>query len=105
PVQILLNNFLCDMPALAIASDAVDDEMVKKPRSWNIAYIRRFMFVFGMQSSFFDFATFAVLLYVFRTSQAFFRTAWFMESVLTQLLIFFIIRTAQPFFKSRPSVY
>jgi Mg2+-importing ATPase len=105
PVQILLNNFLCDLPALAITSDSVDAELVKKPKSWDTNYIKRFMLVFGLQSSFFDFTTFGLLLYVFHVDPAHFRTAWFMESLLTQLLIFFIIRTAQPFYKSRPSRY
>jgi P-type Mg2+ transporter len=105
PIQILLNNFLSDLPALAIASDKVDAELMLQPRRWNIAYIRRFMIVFGLQSSLFDFLTFGLLLYVFHATPAYFRTGWFMESLLTEILILQIIRTQRPFFKSRPSVY
>jgi P-type Mg2+ transporter len=105
PVQILLNNFLSDLPAIAIASDKVDEELVTSPRKWNMPYIWRFMIVFGLQSSIFDFATFGLLLYVFHASPERFRTAWFMESLLTEILILLIIRTRRPFFKSKPSRY
>jgi P-type Mg2+ transporter len=105
PVQILLNNFLSDLPAITIASDKVDDELVTAPRKWDMAYIWRFMIVFGLLSSIFDFATFGLLLYVFHASPEIFRTAWFMESLLTEILILIIIRTQRPFFKSRPSKY
>ena len=105
PVQILLNNFLSDLPAIAIASDHVDEELVKKPRKWDMAYIWRFMIVFGLQSSLFDFATFGLLLYVFHASPEEFRTAWFMESLLTEIIILLIIRSPKTFFKSRPSRY
>lgn len=103
PVQILLNNFLSDVPALAIASDKVDEELLAKPRRWNIKYIRRFMIVFGLQSSLFDFVTFVLLLYVFHASPAVFRSGWFMESLLTEILILLIIRTQRPLFRSMPS--
>lgn len=105
PVQILLNNFLSDLPAISIASDNVDKELLGKPCHWNIQYIKRFMIVFGLQSSLFDFATFALLLYVFNTAPDEFRTAWFMESLLTEILILLIIRTYRTFFKSKPSKY
>ena len=105
PIQILLNNFLSDMPAIAITSDKVDDELVTAPRKWNISYIWRFMIVFGLQSSLFDFATFGLLYYVFQASPEEFRTAWFMESLLTEILILLVIRTQRPFYRSRPSVY
>jgi P-type Mg2+ transporter len=105
PVQILLNNFLSDVPALAIASDNVDEESVIKPGQWNMHYIWRFMIVFGLQSSLFDFALFGLLYYVFRASTTEFRTAWFMESLLTEILILLIIRSGRTFFKSRPSKY
>ena len=105
PVQILLNNLLSDLPAIAIASDKVDEELVKEPRKWNMSYIWRFMIVFGLQSSIFDFATFGLLYYVFHASPQEFRTAWFMESLLTEILILLIIRTQRPFLKSRPSKY
>ena len=105
PIQILLNNFLSDLPAIAIASDTVDEELVVKPRKWNMHYIWRFMILFGLQSSFFDFATFGLLFYVFHASPGEFRTAWFMESLLTEILILLVIRTQRPFFKSQPSRY
>lgn len=105
PIQVLLNNFLSDIPALAIASDKVDKEFLEKPRRWDMKYIRRFMVVFGLQSSVFDFLTFAVLLYILHVSPAIFRTGWFLESVLTQIFILLVIRTRYPLIKSRPSNY
>jgi len=105
PVQILLNNFLGDLPAIAISSDKVDDELTTKPRKWNMRYIWRFMIVFGLQSSIFDFATFGLLYYVFHASVKEFRTAWFMESLLTEILILLILRTRRPFLRSKPSKY
>lgn len=105
PAQILLNNFLSDFPALAIASDKVDEEFMKKPRRWDMKYIKRFMIIFGLQSSVFDFLTFGLLLYVFHAAPDEFRTGWFMESLLTEILILLVIRTQRPFFKSKPSKY
>jgi Mg2+-importing ATPase len=105
PVQILLNNFLSDLPAIAIASDKVDKELVTKPRKWNINYIRRFMIIFGLQSSLFDFITFGLLYYFFHASPQIFRTAWFMESLLSEIIILLILRTRHLFFKSKPSKY
>ena len=105
PVQILLNNFLSDLPAIAIASDNVDKELVIKPRKWNIKYIRRFMIVFGLQSSLFDFATFGLLYFYFDAKEEIFRTGWFMESLLSEILILIVLRTRYLFFKSKPSRY
>jgi P-type Mg2+ transporter len=105
PTQILLNNFLSDIPALTIASDKVDDELIARPCRWDIRYIKRFMIIFGLQSSLFDFLTFAALLFVFHAGPDAFRTGWFMESLLTEILILLVIRTHRPFFKSRPSKY
>ena len=105
PVQILLNNFLSDLPAITIASDKVDDELVHEPKKWNISNIRRFMVVFGLQSSVFDFATFGLLYYYFHATVKEFRTAWFIESLLTEILILLVIRTRRPFLKSKPSAY
>lgn len=105
PVQILLNNFLSDLPAIAIASDNVDKELVVKPRKWNIKYIRHFMFVFGLQSSLFDFMTFGVLYYYFHAKPQTFRTAWFMESLFSEILILIVLRTRHLFFRSKPSKY
>ncbi|HNL37950.1 MAG TPA: magnesium-translocating P-type ATPase [Saprospiraceae bacterium] len=103
PKQVLLLNFLSDIPALFIASDKVDPEMLEKPKQWNIALIRRFMFVFGAQSSLFDYLTFAALLLLFHVQESAFQTAWFVESVITEVLILLVIRTMRRAWKSRPS--
>jgi Mg2+-importing ATPase len=105
PVQILLNNFLSDLPSIAIASDNVDKELVVKERNWDIKNIRRFMVVFGLQSSLFDFITFGILFYYFHAKEELFRTGWFMESLLSQILILQVLRTRHIFFKSKPSKY
>lgn len=105
PKQILLNNFLSDFPAMTIASDSVDEEMLRRPRQWDMKLIKNFMMVFGFQSSLFDFITFASLLWWFRAPEDAFRTGWFTESLLTELFILLIIRTVRPFFKSRPGKY
>jgi Mg2+-importing ATPase len=101
--QILLNNFLSDIPSLAIAGDNVDADQLRRPRHWDIHFIRRFMVSFGLVSSVFDFATFAFLLFVAHAAAATFQTAWFVESVLTQLAILFIVRTHMRPWNSRPS--
>lgn len=100
--QILLNNFLSDIPGAAIASDNVDPEAVQRPRRWNMVFIRDFMVLFGLVSSVFDFLAFALLLYVFRASPEEFRTGWFIESLLTELVIALVVRTRRVFFRSRP---
>ena len=100
--QILLNNFLSDIPALTIASDNVDIEMVEKPRRWNTRFIRNYMVLFGLVSSIFDFLTFGTLLYLFRATPDEFRTGWFIESLLTELVIALVVRTRHLFFRSRP---
>jgi Mg2+-importing ATPase len=100
--QILLNNFLSDIPAVGIAGDSVDRELVERPRRWNIRFIGRFMVEFGLLSSVFDVLTFGVLLWTFHASVEVFRTAWFVESLLTELVIALVVRTRRPFFRSRP---
>jgi Mg2+-importing ATPase len=105
PLQILLTNFITDFPAMAIAGDTVDAEMVEKPQRWNTRFIRDFMITFGAVSSAFDYLTFGVLLWVIKASPDQFRTGWFLESVLTELLIMLVIRTRKPFYHSRPSRY
>ena len=100
--QILLNNFLSDVPAVGLADDSVDTELVDRPRRWNIGFIGRYMLEFGMLSSIFDFLTFGVLLGIFRADTATFRTSWFVESLLTELVIALVVRTRRPFFRSRP---
>jgi Mg2+-importing ATPase len=102
PGQILLNNFLSDIPAIGIADDSVDPELVERPRRWDIRFIGRFMIEFGLLSSAFDFLTFAILLAGFRATPDAFRTGWFVESLLTELVIALVVRTRRPFFQSRP---
>lgn len=105
PGQILLNNLLYDTGQLAIPTDHVDNEQLAKPSHWDIGFIRRFMIIFGPLSSVFDFATFGVLLWVFHASEPLFQTGWFVESLATQALVIFAIRTRRiPFFRSHPSV-
>jgi Mg2+-importing ATPase len=103
PKQILFINFLTDLPEMTIASDNVDPVLVQQPHHWNIAFIRRFMAVFGPLSSVFDYLTFAVLMWVFSANAETFRTGWFVESVLSATLVVFAVRTRLPFRHSRPS--
>ena len=100
--QILLENFLSDIPSTTIAGDNVDPEWVAKPRRWNTKLIRNYMVLFGLVSSIFDFLTFGTLLYIFRASPDAFRTGWFVESMLTELVIALVVRTRHLFFRSRP---
>lgn len=102
PKQILLINFMTDLPEMTIAGDEVDDYYVRKPHRWDIGFIRRFMFVFGPISSIFDYLTFALLMWMLRADQAVFHTGWFVESVLSAVLVVFAVRTRGPFFRSRP---
>jgi Mg2+-importing ATPase len=103
PLQILLNNFLYDLAQAPIPSDRVDGAYMRKPKRWDIGFIRRYMMLTGPLSSVFDFATFAVMLWVFEAGPALFRTGWFVESLATQTLVIFVIRTAGPPWRSRPS--
>ncbi len=105
PIQILLTNFLSDLPAIAIAGDRVDPETMLKPRKWNTGLIRNFMLIFGLESSLFDFLTFFALLYVVRASESVFQTGWFLVSVTTEILVLMIIRTHRSIFRSRPGKY
>jgi Mg2+-importing ATPase len=100
--QILLNNFLSDVPAFGLAGDAVDPELTTRPRRWDLRSLRRFMIRFGLLSSLFDFATFGVLLLGFRAAAPEFRTAWFLESLLTELVVALVVRTRRRFYRSRP---
>jgi Mg2+-importing ATPase len=100
--QILLNNFISDIPAVGLADDTVDPELVTRPRRWDVRFIARFMLVFGLVSSVFDFLTFGVLRTVFHAAPPLFRTGWFVESLLTELLVALVVRTRRPFFRSRP---
>lgn len=102
PGQILLNNLLSDIPAVGLADDRVDPELVDRPRRWDIGFIGRFMLVFGVVSSTFDFVTFAVLTRGFHAAPELFRTGWFVESLLTELVIALVVRTRRPFYRSKP---
>lgn len=102
--QILLNNLIYDIAQMVIPTDNIDEEMAESPTHWDIGFIRRFMIIFGPISSIFDFVTFGLMLWVFHAGVAEFQTAWFVESMCTQTLIVFIIRTRRvPFWESRPS--
>jgi Mg2+-importing ATPase len=102
PIQILLNNLLYDVSEIAIPFDEVDQEAIAAPVKWDIKFIERFMLVFGPVSSIFDFITFYALLHLFGAGEALFRTGWFIESITTQVLVVFAIRTRRQFFRSRP---
>jgi Mg2+-importing ATPase len=101
--QILFNNFLSDLPSMAISTDAVDPESVVRPQRWDIVAIRRFMILFGLVSSVFDLLTFALLLFVFNAGQATFQTMWFSISLLTELVVVLVLRTRRTALRSRPS--
>ncbi len=103
PMQILLINFLTDLPEMSIASDNVDQDFINRPHRLDVSFIRRFMLVFGPLSSFFDFLTFGVLIWLARAHQTTFHTGWFIESVLSAGLVVFAVRTKLPFQTSRPS--
>ena len=101
--QILLNNFLSDMPSMAISTDNVDAELAQKAERWNIAEVKRFMIVFGLVSSVFDLVSFAVLMKFYVAGEAEFQTAWFVVSLLTEIAVVFSLRTRMPAYRSRPS--
>ena len=101
--QILLNNFLSDLPLLTVSTDRVDSEILEVPGRWDFPRLLRSMIGFGLLSSLFDGLTFAVLLLVFHVDIATFQTGWFVESLLTELVIVGVMRTKRPFYTSRPS--
>ncbi len=104
PIQIILNNFIYDFSQITIPSDKVDKEYTVKPKRWNIAFIKKFMLIFGPLSSLFDILTFLLLWLVLKTSEAGFHTGWFIESLATQTLIIHFIRTKRiPFLQSTAS--
>ncbi len=105
PKQILLTNLLTDFPEMAIATDRVDNISVSKPQRWNIKLIQRFMIVFGLLSSVYDYLTFGVLLFLMKENEKVFQTGWFTESVISATLIVLVVRTRLPFFKSLPGKY
>ncbi|KQW29049.1 magnesium-translocating P-type ATPase [Rhizobium sp. Root274] len=101
--QILLNNFLSDFPSIAISSDNVDEEDLARPQRWSITEIQRFMIVFGLISSLFDLITFTVLLKIFHAGEQSFQTAWFVISLMTELLVVLVLRSRKPLGKTSPS--
>jgi Mg2+-importing ATPase len=104
--QILLNNLLYDLSESTIPTDNVDEEYIQKPKKLDISYIRRFMLIFGPVSSIFDFLTFFLLLVLLKATVPVFQTAWFVESLATQTLVVFVLRTRKtPFYKSKPGKY
>ncbi len=105
PKQILLTNLLTDLPEMSIAGDRVDPEFVERPHRWDLGFIRKFMVVFGVLSSVFDYLTFGTLLLILHADAAHLRTGWFLESVISATLIVLVIRTRHPFFRSRPGRY
>ena len=104
PTQILLNNFLYDLAQVTIPTDHVDNTFIHKPQRWNVKMIRDFMIYIGPLSSIYDFLTFFALLKVFHANEQLFHTGWFVESLATQTLVIFIIRTAGNPLRSRPSL-
>jgi Mg2+-importing ATPase len=105
PTQILLNNLLYDISEMTIPTDHVDEELLARPAHWDVGFIRRFMIIFGPISSAFDFLTFGVMLWFFHARDSVFQSGWFVESLATQTLVIFVIRTRRlPFWTSRPSV-
>jgi Mg2+-importing ATPase len=102
PKQILLTNLMTDFPEMTIATDNVDQEMIEKPRRWDLKFIRNFMLTFGIISSVFDYLTFGALQFILHATTEQFRTGWFLESVVSATLIVLVIRTRKPFFKSMP---
>jgi Mg2+-importing ATPase len=105
PIQILLNNLLYDVSESTIPTDNVDRSYVDSPKKWDMDFIKKFILVFGPISSIFDFFTFFILLFIFSAQAALFQTAWFIESICTQTLVIFVIRTrVVPFYRSTPSI-
>ncbi len=105
PKQILLTNLLTDFPEMTIATDRVDAAAIEKPQRWDIHFIQRFMLIFGLLSSVFDYLTFGVLLFLMKANEKTFQTGWFVESVISATLIVLVVRTTLPFLKSLPGKY
>ncbi len=104
PVQFLLNDILYDVSQLSIPTDNVDADQILKPKNWNIGYIKRFMLFFGPISTVYDLLTFAGMYFIFKARSGMFQTGWFVESLVTEILVVFVIRTREiPFWKSVPS--
>jgi Mg2+-importing ATPase len=104
PAEILFSNLIYDASQVTIPSDNVDKDWISSPKKWDVAFLRKFMYIFGPLSSIFDFITFAILLFLIKVSVPVFQTTWFLESFATQILVFHIIRTKGSIFKSRASI-
>jgi len=102
PQQILMTNFLTDFPYMAVAADNVDEDELKVPQKWNLKQLKNFMIVFGLHSSVFDYLTFFMLYKLFKADADMFHTGWFIESICTELLILFVVRTHKSLLKSAP---
>ena len=105
PKQILLTNLLSDFPFITIASDSVEEEQLKKPGKWDLKVIRKYMLIFGFHSAAFDIISFFTLFFLLKSSESEFQTGWFIESILSELFILFIIRTHRKFYQFKPSGY
>jgi P-type Mg2+ transporter len=105
PKQILLTNLLTDFPEMAISTDRVDSISIEKPQRWDLHFIQRFMLAFGLLSSVFDYLTFGVLIFFIKANEKTFQTGWFVESVVSAILIVLVVRTKLPFMKSLPGKY
>lgn len=101
-IQILLNNFLSDIPSLAVAGDRVDHEAVARAPRWDIQQIRNYMVLFGLVSTLFDLLTFGLMVQVFHAGAGLFQSAWFVISLLTELAVVLVLRTRRPCWRSRP---
>lgn len=105
PVQFLLNNILYDISQTSIPTDNVDLDQILRPKNWDISFIKKFMILFGLIGTLYDFLTFAIMYFVFHARSGYFQTGWFVTSFVTQVLVVFVIRTTKiPFWKSRPSL-
>ena len=106
PAQILLTNIMYDVSQLTIPSDNVDSDQIVSPKNWDIEYIKHFMLVFGPISTVYDFLTFGIMYFVFKARGGLFQTGWFVESMITEILVVFVIRTRKiPFWKSKPGKF
>jgi Mg2+-importing ATPase len=105
PLQILLNNLLYDVSEITLPLDNVDDEDLAQPKRWDMGFIRNFMLTIGPISSLFDFLTFYLLLSLFNAHESLFRTGWFVESIATQVLVIFVIRTRRNPLRSHPNLW
>jgi len=105
PVQFLLNDIMYDVSQTSIPTDDVDPDQVFRPRNWDVGYIKRFMILFGLIGTLYDFLTFAIMYFIFHARGSLFQTGWFVTSFITEVLVVFVIRTRKiPFFKSKPSL-